>query len=203
MTELVEALGSTTQAGSAEIALRVHGFDGQRLMKLAHAVANDYCRKHGAALGDRFDDLVSALLLAGCKAATKYDPARSGPNYSFSSFLWDKMELAVEPDFFRRKSEGFGDRRYGNDNRIVLADDPDPADHDTDFEHLVDDRRRARWQDAARIADLELRDWILIVLDRAADSAGVPRIHSYGPDRAPRFVDLDTETYWPGQGAAA
>jgi hypothetical protein len=77
------------------------------------------------------------------------------------------------PDFFRSKHEGFGDKRYGNHDRIVLADDPDPADHDTDFHSLVDERRRARWQQAADSVGWQLEEWIVISLDKCA--AGVLR----------------------------
>lgn len=168
MTELIEILQSTTRTGSAEIALRAHGFDGDRLMRLARAVANDYCRKRGAVLGDRFDDLVSVLVLAGCKAATRYDPDRSGPNYSFASFLWDKMELAVEGDFFRRKAEGFGDRRYGNDNRIALVGDvieelsADRSDEEWPEPAPSTDHPRPRWKDAAGLIDQDFADWNLV-----------------------------------------
>ena len=50
-------------------------------------------------------------------------PERSGDAYTFASFVWDVLARRTT-DFFRRKSEGFGDRRYGNHDRIVLASNP-------------------------------------------------------------------------------
>jgi hypothetical protein len=79
-----------------------------------------------------------------------------------------KAKNTAVADFYRSKGEGFGDRRYNNDNRITLTDDPDPADHDTDFESLVDERRRAKWQQAADLAGWPLSEFIVITLDRAS-----------------------------------
>ncbi len=144
-------------------------------MKLARTVARDYCRLKGATLGDRMEDLVSALAEEGLRVALKYDPARSGPGYSFASYMYDKLYLAVEPQFFRRKREGFGDRRYGSDGKIVLVDEFDDADPDVDFEQLVDERRRARWQQAAIAEELTLSEWIAVSLDIQAKH-GNPKI---------------------------
>lgn len=156
------------RAGSAELALRAIGLDGARLQKLAHAVAQDHIRKTGAALGDKYEDLVSCLVEAGLKAALRYEPERSGPNYSASSYLWDKMELAIEPEFYRRKREGFGDRRYGHDGRIALVDDFDADEADFDFERLLSSKRLGTWQQAASLAGWEFSEWVAITLDRAA-----------------------------------
>jgi hypothetical protein len=78
------------------------------------------------------------------------------------------MALRVS-DFFRRKAEGFGDRRRGLDGMIELSDDPDPADHDVDFTSMVDDRRRAKWQRAAVLAGWEIAEWMVITLDKQAE----------------------------------
>ena len=156
-----------------ELALMRHGFTTERLMKLARKIANDSLRLRGAVLGDRFDDLVSRLQMVGLQAALRYDPSRHHASYGsnggdpFESYVSDLMGKRVD-DYFRSKAEGFGDRRYGNDGRVVLADDPDPADHDTDFEALVDERRRARWQQAADATGWDLSEFIVITLDRAA-----------------------------------
>ena len=158
-----------------ELALMRHGFTPERLMKLSRKIANDSLRLRGAVLGDRFDDLVSRLQMAGLQAALRYDPSRHHASYGsnggdpFESYVSDLMGKRVD-DYFRSKAEGFGDRRYGNDGRVVLADDPDPADHDMDFETLVDERRRARWQAAAQATGWELSEWIVITLDHAAKS---------------------------------
>ena len=156
-----------------ELALMRHGFTTERLMKLSRKIANDSLRLRGAVLGDRFDDLVSRLQMVGLQAALRYDPSRHHASYGsnggdpFESYVSDLMGKRVD-DYFRSKAEGFGDRRYGNDGRVVLADDPDPADHDTDFEALVDERRRARWQQAADATGWDLSEFIVITLDRAA-----------------------------------
>lgn len=153
---------------TSEAALREHGFTPERLMKLSRTVARDYCRAKGATLGDRMEDLVSALAEEGLKVAVAYNPARSGPGYTFASYLYDKLYLAVEGQFFRRKREGFGDRRYGMDGKIVLVDEFDDADPDVDFEHLMSDKRVSTWQRAAGIVDMTLPEFVVVSLDRAA-----------------------------------
>lgn len=156
-----------------ELALMRHGFSTERLMRLARKIANDELRMRGATLGDRFDDLVSRLQMAGLQAAMRYDPLRYHASYGsnggdpFASYIADLMGKRVD-DYFRSKAEGFGDRRYGNDNRIVLDDDPDPADHDTDFEYLVDERRRARWQQAADRKGMTLSQFVVSAIDVVA-----------------------------------
>jgi hypothetical protein len=156
-----------------ELALMRHGFTVERLMKLSRRIASDALRLRGATLHDRFEDLVSRLQMVGLQAAMRYDPERHHASYGrnggepFASYVADVMEKRVD-DFFRSKAEGFGDRRYGNDNRVVLADDPDPADHDTDFEELVDERRRARWQQAADARGWTLSEFVVTTLDIAA-----------------------------------
>ncbi len=152
-------------------ALLAQGFDGERLLRLARSVANNEINRRGSVLGDKREDLVGFLVLNACRKAPDYDASRSGPGYTFASWLYDSMEHWAD-DFYRRKSEGFGDRRYGNDNRILLHEDPDPADHDTDFEELVSDRRRARWQQAADLVGWPLSEWIVISLDKAARQVG-------------------------------
>ena len=159
-----------------ELALMRHGFTVERLQRLARKVGNDALRLRGATLGDRFEDLVSRLQMVGLQAALRYDPERFQAKYGqnggepFASYVADLMERRVD-DYFRSKAEGFGDRRYGNDNRIVLADDPDPADHDTDFDSLVDERRRARWQQAADRYGMTLSEFVVSTLDVAASQA--------------------------------
>ena len=108
---------------TAEAALRAKGVSGDHLVSLAHKVATDELRRRGAYLGDRYPDLVSHLLVAGCRAAVSYDPARSGEGYSFMSFLYDILKLRVS-DFYRSKAEGFADRRYaGAETSIVPVGD--------------------------------------------------------------------------------
>jgi len=156
-----------------ELALMRHGFTSERLMKLSRKVANDELALRGGRLKD-FDDLVSRLQIAGLEAALKYDPLRRHASYGknggepFASYVADIMGMRVV-DHYRSKAEGFGDRRKGHDNMIDLSDDPDPADHDTDFEFLVDERRRSRWQQAANRKQMTLSQFIVSVLDIASD----------------------------------
>ena len=158
-----------------DLALMRHGFTVERLQKLARKIASDELRLRGATLGDRFDDLVSRLQIVGLQAALRFDPQRRHESYGrnggdpFASYVADLMGKRVD-DYFRSKAEGFGDRRYGNDGRVVLTDDPDPADHDVDFEALVDERRRARWQQAAEATGWSLSQFVVIALDNAASS---------------------------------
>ena len=159
-----------------ELALMRHGFTPERLMKLARKVANDVLLQRGASLQDRFDDLASRLQLVGMECALRYDPERHHSSYGknggepFASFAADVMDKRVV-DYFRSKAEGFGDRRYNHDNRIVLDDDPDPADHDVDFENLVDERRRAKWQRAAELSGWnDLSQFVVATLDIASEA---------------------------------
>lgn len=159
-------LGNDRRAGSAELALRTHGFTGERLLKLAHKVANDELRKRNdARLKDRYEDLVQSLVEVGCRYAPRYDPQLATDTYE--RYLAKHMAHRVD-DFFRSKAQGFGDRRYGNDNRVDLVDDPDPADHDVDFDRLLTDRRRAQWQTAADLMQLNLAEWMCATLDRGS-----------------------------------
>lgn len=158
-----------------ELALMRHGFTTERLMKLSRKIANDALRLRGASLGDRFEDLVSFLVEKGLEEAMRYDPHRDHSKYGknggepFQSYVSDILGMRVD-DFYRRKSEGFGDRRRGFDGMVELTDDPDPADHDVDFMQLVDERRRAKWQRAAELAGWDLAQFIVTSLDFAADA---------------------------------
>jgi len=157
-----------------ELALMLHGFTPERLIKLARKIANDALRLRGATLQDRFEDLVSRLQIAGMEAAWKYDPLTKHASYGsnggdpFQSYLSDIMDKRVV-DFYRSKAEGWGDRRYGNDNMYDLSDDPDPADHDVDFEYLVDERRRARWQQAADSKGMTISQFVVSAIDVVTD----------------------------------
>jgi hypothetical protein len=163
-------IGDTSEprAGSAELALRRWGFTGERLLNLAHAVANNELRRKQSTLGDRYDDLVSWLVEVGLKGAITYDPDRHSANYTFGSYLWDIMERRTA-DFYRRKGEGFGDRRYGNDGRIILVDDnSDDPDPDVDFDKLISEKRLTRWQHAAVLVEMTVSEWVVVTLDKAA-----------------------------------
>lgn len=159
-----------------ELALRRHGFTAERLMRLARKVASDGVRLRGATLGDRFDDLVSRLQMVGLQAALRYDPNREHHSYGrnggdpFQSYVADLMGKRID-DYFRSKSEGFGDRRYGNDHRLVLTDSFDnDVDPEVDFGKLVSESRLAQWQEAADRVEMTLADYVVVTLDKASRS---------------------------------
>ncbi len=161
------------QCDWGDLALRRHGWTGERLQREARKIANDYIALHVPYMGDRREDLVSFITEKAQQAAFRFRPDHPVSSYGtnggnhFSSWICDIMDKRCV-DWYRSKHEGNGDRRYGNDNRIVLHDDPDPADHDTDFEELVDERRRSKWQRAATEEGFPLDDWIAVSLDLCA-----------------------------------
>ena len=159
---------------TAEAVLTEHGFSGDRLLRLSRRIANDELRRRGAFLDpSRFEDLVGFLALAGVRAAVRYDPERRHASYGrdggdpFASWMADVLAHRVT-DWYRHKSEGNGDRRYGFDNRVVLSAMDDDADVDTDldFDRLHGERRVLEWQRAAQTVELPLEEWIAITLDR-------------------------------------
>jgi hypothetical protein len=183
--------------GAAELALRRHGFTGERLQKLARRVANDWLRAKGATLGDRYEDLVSSLCIVGLNGALRYDPTMYQRSYGsnggepFASFVADLMERRIV-DWYRAKAEGNGDRRYDNDGRVWLAgDDIDEFSGQTLEEidprivekwgraarlvtkpmhkwERVNERRVCKWQRAADGVEMELEDWLVRTADIAA-----------------------------------
>ena len=174
-----EVLTAYRSCSWAELALRRHGWTPERLQKAARRATNDYVSLNVPYLTpDRRDDLADFVVEKALRAVLTFRPDHPTLTYGanggshFDSWIYDVMMKRCT-DWFRSKASGNGDRRYGNDNRIVLDDDPDPADHDTDFENLVDDRRRARWQQAADAQGQSLSQWIATMLDIAAESYGV------------------------------
>jgi hypothetical protein len=172
---LTSVLANGKTRTAAEV-LAEHGFEGDRLLKLSRRIAHDELRRRGAFLDEsRFEDLVGFLALHGVRAAVRYDPERRQALYGrdggdpFSSYIADVLAHRVT-DWYRSKHEGQGDRRYGNDNRIVLSamDEGNEVDTEVDFEGLLSERRFAEWQEAARAVELPLADWIAMTLDRAA-----------------------------------
>jgi hypothetical protein len=113
------------------------------LLAVAHSVANAELHRRGAYLGGgRYEDLVGYLVGVGCRVAIGYDPARSGNNYSFASFMWDVLARRVS-DFYRSKPNGFADVRYyanapvavpAGDRMDTLAAVGDEADAILDLE---------------------------------------------------------------------
>lgn len=152
--------------------MRRHGFTAERMTRLAQKVANDALRLRGAVLQDRFDDLVSRLVMVGMESAWRYDPEREHVSYGrnggepFASYVADVMDKRVD-DYFRSKHEGFGDRRYGNDNRIVLTDELDTTEQ-TNFDFVLD-IERVKWQRAAEATGQDLDMWMVNALNRAAN----------------------------------
>jgi hypothetical protein len=184
-----------------ELALRRHGFTTERLMHLARKVAADGCRKRGAALGDRFDDLVSRLQLAGLQAALRYDPEREHRGYGsnggdpFTSYVADVMDRRID-DHFRSRSEGFSDRRYGNYGEVTPTDQIEQQRADVeDAIANMDSAANLDWYAQAAAAEgLKLTDWVVRALNARA---------SQTVDRPTRTRSENRKTdagpdYWPG-----
>ena len=109
----------------AEDVLTAHGFDGDKLLAYAQTIARHHVNRTASTLGDRHEDLVMHLVEVGLRTAVKYNPERSSSTgrYTFGSYIYDVMKRRV-PDFYRKKAEGFGDKRKGHNDRIVLSGDP-------------------------------------------------------------------------------
>ena len=183
-----------------------HGFTVERLQKLSRKIANDELRLRGATLGDRFEDLVSRLQLVGLQAALRFDPERHHASYGknggepFASYVADIMGKRVD-DYFRSKSEGFGDRRYGLDDRVELSDELDDtwkiitaALFDAIEDHVTA-RALKHWMQAKDIADSDkdLGEWVVYIVNaQASRIVGRPSV-----ERRVR-PDVGLETYWPG-----
>lgn len=172
-----EAWRLVTHCRWKELALRRHGFTPERLNRLARRVAIDALRLRGAVLQDRFEDLVSRLVMVGMESAWKYDPEREHLRYGanggepFASYVADVMGKRVD-DYFRSKAEGFGDRRYGFDNRVTLTDELDTTEA-TDFwardsAGHVTEYERVRWQKAAQTQGQDLDQWMVNACNRVA-----------------------------------
>jgi excisionase family DNA binding protein len=132
---------------TADEVLRAHGFSGDRLLKLARKIANDKLARLGGFMHEqRLEDLVGFLALQGVQAALRYDPERAHARYGsrggdpFASWLADILDHGVT-DWYRSKAEGGGDRRYNNDNRLVLDGDMGYEEPGDAFEREFDLRR--------------------------------------------------------------
>ena len=162
--------------GAAELALRRHGWTGERLMKEARRIVADYIRGNVPYLAiHRRDELVDFVVEKALLAAMRFDPERPIKSYGskggnhFDSYICDVMMHRCT-DWQRSKSEGNGDRRYDNDGRIFLAGDTldDEPDSDVDFGKLISDRRLTRWQIAATMTGWTFEEFVVITLDRAS-----------------------------------
>lgn len=164
-------------AGAGELALRANGLDGERLLRMAYAVAHSYCRQTGSGLDSRIDDLAQHLALTATRRALNFKPELCST--SFTSYLFDIMEPACV-DWMRKKGEGFGDRRYGHDGRLVLAGDhvEDITVEDT---HLEDDGHTPapHWRHAATLLQQPFMEWPrvterrVLAWTRAAEEVGL------------------------------
>jgi hypothetical protein len=184
-----------------ELALLRHGYTVERLMHLARKVAADGTRRRGAALGDRFDDLVSRLQLAGMQAALRFDPTRQHNSYGmnggdpFTSYASDIMDKRID-DFFRRRSEGFSDRRYGNFGVVTPTDEIEQqrAEVEDAIEHLDSTANVVWYSEAAEQEDMSLGAWIVRALnERASQSVTRPAAR-----RARQNAVTRSGSYWPG-----
>lgn len=129
------------------------------------------------------------LVELGCRKAVTYNPDKSSPTYSFSSYLYDIMAQRV-PDFYRSKAEGFGDKRRNQHDRIHMTskpaqtsfntttgtyhlhtddDDTRHTDDQTDtLAKLIDTDTLTRYTQAAERAGTTLANWIHDTLEAAA-----------------------------------
>jgi DNA-directed RNA polymerase specialized sigma24 family protein len=162
--------------GAAELALRRHGWTGERLMKEARRIVADYIRGNVPYLAShRRDELVDFVTEKALMAAMRFDPERTTKSYGsqggkhFDSYICDVMWNRCT-DWQRSKAEGNGDRRYNNDNRIFLAGDTldDAPDSDVDFGELISERRLSGWQAAARLTEWTFEEFVVVTLDRAS-----------------------------------
>jgi hypothetical protein len=104
-------------------------------MKLCAAQRSSTQKTSSRRRRDAFFDLERAsrisvcfLTLHGVRAAVRYDETRLQVTYGrdggdpFASYIADVICHRVT-DWYRSKAEGHGDRRYNNDNRLVLDGD--------------------------------------------------------------------------------
>ena len=174
MTELAEPR-------TAQDALAEHGLTGDRLLRLARRIATDAQRRAPAGLGGKYEDLVSFLVLQALEAAIRYGPEYTRPGYSFASYLCDIMELRVT-DWYRRKSEGFGDTRSGSNGRIVFTADLNDETGDYELTLHTESTLEAdtHWSTAAGALSTPMHDWDTlseaVVMDwvRASHLCGIP-----------------------------
>ena len=108
---------------TADEALHAHGLGGRQRLGIARDVANHAAGRFPYCSETTRENLASYLTEVGVRQALAYHPARSGDGYSFASFLWDVLNRRVT-DYFRKKAEGHGDRRHGNDRRVDLVGGP-------------------------------------------------------------------------------
>jgi DNA-directed RNA polymerase specialized sigma24 family protein len=158
LTELATPPAHTT----AEQALRKHGLTGDRLLRLARRIATDAQHRAPAGLGGKYEDLVSFLALQALEAAIRYEAPTEPTRYAFTSYLCDIMELRIT-DWYRRKSEGFGDSRSGSNGRVVFATDhleDGPYEHPELAESTVEADHH--YAGAAAALSTPMYDWPLI-----------------------------------------
>lgn len=192
-----------------ELVLRRHGFTTEKLMRMAESIAVVGLKRRGAALGDRFDDLVSRLTMVGLQAALRYDPQREHLAYGrnggdpFRGYLADIMDKRID-DYFRSRSEGFSDRRYKNYGEVTPTEQ---VDGDADHQHAVEEAierldsvANLEWYtEAAEAEGIPLHDWVIRALNERA-SRHVTRPSSR--QRARRDLEPGPD-HWPGQREVA
>lgn len=142
-----------------ELALGRHGWSGERLQLTARRITNDYVKANIPYLSpERRDDLCDFVVEKALQATLRFKPQHPTKTYTtnggshYDSWICDIMWNRC-PDWLRSKAEGNGDKRYGNDNRIVLSTMEDDADHDADFDKLSYERRLNRWGNGAVLAN--------------------------------------------------
>lgn len=113
------AAGASTHDGSVVLALRRHGVTPEGLSGLARKAVLDFYESSGGHLsGAKLDDAIGFVRERGIRAVVEYDPERAR-GVSPTTYAYRIMRLRVT-DWLRAD---LGDRRFGNDGRVVLSAD--------------------------------------------------------------------------------
>lgn len=208
--EIISAYRSCTWS---ELALRRHGWSPQRLQKAAQKACSDYVRANVPHLPNhRRDELVDFVVEKSLVAIMSFRPDHATTSYGrdggkhFDSWLYDVMMKRCI-DWYRSKSEGNGDRRYGNDNRVQYEEDIDVdpwgavvAGLFQAIEQHLTARSLKHWMQARdhSESDKDIAEWVVYVVNKeAARIIERPKTERPGIVREP----ADRESYWPGLAA--
>lgn len=159
-----------------ELALMRHGWTGERLQKEARGIVRDQLTsgKIHYLTPERHDDLVDYMVEKGLQATLRFRPEHQTKSYGsnggrhFDSWICDILVNRCV-DWLRSKHEGNGDRRYGNDGRIVLSAMDEDEDVDVDFDRELAERTVVKWKKAATVTGLSLEDWVSVTLNKASE----------------------------------
>jgi len=156
--------------GTAELALRVWGFTGDRLLRLAARAARD----HPQIPDGYLDDAISHLAEIGMRAALEFDPALA-PNLNygtvdkkFEAFAYYRMRLRLI-DWLRSTSNGNEFGRNGTVGRERLGVDSDDEPYDGFDDVRVSSLMRERFRRAAELSGLTIDEWAVQAMTIQSD----------------------------------